>query len=150
MSPKQAFSLMIEDNTRDMFALVTEQMSAKQGLQIFGKAGAKAVIKELEQLVYRKVMEGRKSHDLNRDRRWLHSNISCSLKRNDAGGSRGKDVLTVVSSGCTSLRRTPAPLQSLLSHCSSHPSLMLLNIDTSSPATFWVPLCKPTWMTHQT
>jgi len=56
MSPKQAFSLMIEDNTRDMFAFVTEQMSAKQGLQVFGEAGAKAVMKELEQLVYRKVV----------------------------------------------------------------------------------------------
>ena len=60
MSPQQAFSLTIEDNTRDMFAFVTEQMSAKRGSQLFGEAGAKAVMKELEQLVYQKVMERRK------------------------------------------------------------------------------------------
>ena len=52
-----------------MFAFVTEQMSATQGLQIFGEAGAKAVMKELEQLVYPKVMEGRKSHDLTREQK---------------------------------------------------------------------------------
>ena len=44
MSLQQAFSLMIEDNTRDMFAFVTEQMSAKQGLRLFGEAGAKAAM----------------------------------------------------------------------------------------------------------
>ena len=56
--------MMVEDDTRDMFAFVTEQMSAKRGLKLFGETGADAIMKELEQLVYRKVMEGRKSHEL--------------------------------------------------------------------------------------
>ena len=42
MPLKEAFSMMIKDNTRDMFAFVTEQMSAKRGLRLFGEASAKA------------------------------------------------------------------------------------------------------------
>ena len=101
-----------------MFAFVTEQMSAKWGLQLFGEAGAKAVMKELEQLVYRKVMEGRKSHDLTKEHKSAALQYLMFLNEKDVGRSRGKDMLTVVSRGCTSLRRIPAALQSLFCHCS--------------------------------
>lgn len=51
--------------------LLTAQMSAKAGLKQFSEAGAAAITKELEQLVYRKVLEAKKAHTL----------TSCEQKR---------------------------------------------------------------------
>eukprot|EP00980_Cylindrotheca_fusiformis_P029055 scaffold22705_cov169-Cylindrotheca_fusiformis.AAC.1 len=42
----------------EMFSLVTAQMTASKGLKVFGDAGADAIKKELEQLIYRRVMHG--------------------------------------------------------------------------------------------
>eukprot|EP00980_Cylindrotheca_fusiformis_P017053 scaffold5233_cov88-Cylindrotheca_fusiformis.AAC.1 len=42
----------------DLFSLVTAQMTATKGLKVFGEAGADAIKKELEQLIYRRVMHG--------------------------------------------------------------------------------------------
>ena len=47
-----------------MMTFLTEQMSAKKGLKYFGDKGAEAIKVELEQFLYRKVMEGRKAEDL--------------------------------------------------------------------------------------
>jgi len=40
----------------DKFIFLTAQMSAKRGLAIFGKPGADAIVAELQQLHYRKVI----------------------------------------------------------------------------------------------
>lgn len=55
---------MTFNDAKTLYNFLTEQMSAKAGLKRFGEAGAQAVMKELEQLLYRKVMHGRKSHEL--------------------------------------------------------------------------------------
>ena len=47
-----------------MLSFLTEQMSAKHGLQEFGSAGAEAIEMGLEQLVCCKVMEGQHVNEL--------------------------------------------------------------------------------------
>ena len=59
LEPEAVFTLLMGDDAEQIFNFLTEQMSAKRGLQQFGEAGADAIKKELEQLVYRKVMQGR-------------------------------------------------------------------------------------------
>eukprot|EP00980_Cylindrotheca_fusiformis_P010188 scaffold2267_cov92-Cylindrotheca_fusiformis.AAC.7 len=44
--------------------LVTAQMTATKGLKVFGEAGADAIKKELEQLIYHRVMHGVDPHKL--------------------------------------------------------------------------------------
>ena len=64
LEPEAAFTLLMENDAEQVFNFLTEQMSAKRGLQQFGEAGAEAIKKELEQLVYRKVMQGRSAGQL--------------------------------------------------------------------------------------
>ena len=40
----------------ELISFLTEQMTAKKGLKLFGVKGKKALMTELEQLLYRKVM----------------------------------------------------------------------------------------------
>ena len=47
-----------------MITLITEQMTAQKGIKLFGERGEKAIMVELEQLLYRKVMEGRHANTL--------------------------------------------------------------------------------------
>ena len=64
MEPQTVFTMLMEQDSTEMLSFITEQMSTKRGLKQFGTAGADAIMKELRQLIYRKVMEGRKSGDL--------------------------------------------------------------------------------------
>ena len=57
MDPESLFTFMVEEDTDDMLPFITEQMSAKHGIKEFGTVGKEALMKELEQLVYHKVME---------------------------------------------------------------------------------------------
>ena len=64
MEPETVFTMLMEHDSSEMLSFLTEQMSAKRGLKHFGTAGAEAIMKELRQIVYRKVMEGRKAGEL--------------------------------------------------------------------------------------
>jgi len=46
----------LKNSTETNDVMLTQQMSAKKGLKIFGDRGQEAVMKELEQLLYRSVM----------------------------------------------------------------------------------------------
>ena len=59
-----AFTMLMEHDSDEILTFLTEQMTAKRGLKQFGTASADAIMKELKQIVYRKVMEGRKSGEL--------------------------------------------------------------------------------------
>ena len=59
MEHQTVFTMLMEDDSHEMLSFLTKQMSAKHGLKHFGTAGADANMKELKQIVYRKVMEGR-------------------------------------------------------------------------------------------
>ena len=58
LSTTDALSMMMSEDMDHLITLVTEQMSAKHGLKLFGDAGDEAIKKELEQLVYWHVMHG--------------------------------------------------------------------------------------------
>ena len=57
-----------------LFAFLTEQMSAKRGLKQFGKRGADAIMDELRQLVSWNVMQGVNRSDMTREE------IKCALQ----------------------------------------------------------------------
>ncbi|KAL7564112.1 hypothetical protein ACA910_012384 [Epithemia clementina (nom. ined.)] len=67
--PELVFNLMTGPDGDEMLSFLTEQMAASAGLKRFGKAGADAITKELEQLLYRHVMRARKASKLTREQK---------------------------------------------------------------------------------
>jgi hypothetical protein len=67
--PEVMYRNLSHDDARELLTFVTEQMSAKAGLKLFGEGGADAIKKELEQLVYRGVMEGQLASTLSTDQK---------------------------------------------------------------------------------
>ena len=53
-----------DEQSKQVFNFLTDQMSAKAGLKEFGDKGAASIMQELEQLLYRKVIVGRKGSSL--------------------------------------------------------------------------------------
>jgi hypothetical protein len=51
----------------DAFAFMTAQMTAKKGLEKFGSKGADAIVAEMQQIHYRRVIKPRLAHTLTRD-----------------------------------------------------------------------------------
>ena len=66
-NPKEAFDYLMHTDYEESICLLTEQMTAKKGLKRFREAGAKAIMNELEQIVYRRVMHGKHAHELTRE-----------------------------------------------------------------------------------
>ena len=62
MEPEAVFAFMMDDDASDMLTFVTEHMMYRQVLKKFGHLGVDAIMKELEQLVYSKVMDPRLNH----------------------------------------------------------------------------------------
>ena len=61
---EHVFSTFEYGNSNDMFNFLTEQMLAKAGLKEFGELGAASIMKELERLLYWKVIMGHKASSL--------------------------------------------------------------------------------------
>ena len=61
---EHVFSMFNDGHSNDMFNFLTEQMSAKAGLKEYGEQEAASIMKELEQLLYRKVIMGHKASSL--------------------------------------------------------------------------------------
>ena len=83
-------ALLADDPNDDAINLLTAQMSAKAGLKQFGEAGASAITKELEQLVYRKVLEGKKAHTLSREQKKAALRYLMFLKMKRSGKIKGR------------------------------------------------------------
>ena len=60
----RVFSSYDDEQSSQVFNFLTDQMSAKAGLKEFGDKGAASIMQELEQLLYRKVIIGRRASDL--------------------------------------------------------------------------------------
>ena len=58
MDPEVLFAFLTGEDSATMLTFLTAQMSAKQGLKQFGEARPDAIMSELEQMIYHKVMEG--------------------------------------------------------------------------------------------
>ena len=90
LKPEDAFTLLMGDDAEQVFNFLTEQMSAKRGLQQFGEAGAEAIKKELEQLVYRKVMQGRSAGQLTTVQKKAALRYLMFLKQKRCGCIKGR------------------------------------------------------------
>jgi Reverse transcriptase (RNA-dependent DNA polymerase) len=73
-----------------LFSLVTEQMTAHQGVKRFGKAGKHAIAKELEQLLTRRVLHGVPSTQLNPAQRKAALRYLMFLKEKRCGTIKGR------------------------------------------------------------
>ena len=77
------------NDAEQVFSFLTEQMSAKRGLQQFGEAGAEAIKKELEQLVYRKAMQGQLAGQLTTAQKKAALRYLMFLKQKRCGHTKG-------------------------------------------------------------
>ena len=90
MDHHMAFALLMEQDSEQILSFLTEQMSAKRGLKQFGTAGAEAIMNELKQIVYRKVMEGRKSGELTTAQKKAALKYLMFLKQKRCGKIKGR------------------------------------------------------------
>ena len=90
MEPQTVFTMLMEHDSSEMLSFLTEQMSAKRGLKQFGVAGTDAIMKELKQIVYRKVMEGRKSGELTTAQKKAALKCLMFLKQKRCGKIKGR------------------------------------------------------------
>ena len=97
MSPAIVLTLLAEDPSDEDISMLTAQMSAKAGLKQFGEAGAEAITKELEQLMYRKVLKAKKADTLMRDQKKAALRYLMFLKMKRSGKIKGR--------GCTDGRK---------------------------------------------
>ena len=80
----------IAPHANDLLCFLTEQMSAKKGLRMFGEEGAKALTKELEQLVDRKVMHPVDGKKLSREQKRAALRYLMFLKEKRSGEIKGR------------------------------------------------------------
>ena len=74
----------------DVINLLSAQMSAKKGLKVFGEAGADAITKELEQIVYQNVMHGFRPSQLNCKQKRAALKYLMFLKQKRCGKIKGR------------------------------------------------------------
>ena len=90
MDPNPIFELMSGEDEEEMLSFVTAQMTAKAGLKYFGQDGADAIMVELEQLLYRKVMDGCKAGDLSKEQKKAALKYLMFLKQKRCGKIKGR------------------------------------------------------------
>jgi hypothetical protein len=90
MDPNSIFELMSGKDEEDMLSFVTAQMTAKARLKYFGQDGANAIMVELEQLLYRKVMDGCKAGDLTKEQKKAALKYLMFLKQKCCGKIKGR------------------------------------------------------------
>jgi Reverse transcriptase (RNA-dependent DNA polymerase) len=90
MDPNSIFELMSGENEEEMLSFVTVQMTAKAGLKYFGQDGADAIMVELEQLLYSKVMDGCKAGDLSKEQKKAALKYLMFLKQKRCGKIKGR------------------------------------------------------------
>ena len=90
MAPNVLLTLLDDVSMEDHMSLLTAQMSAKAGLKQFGQAGADAIVQELEQLIYRKVMEAKKADALTHEQKRAALRYLMFLKMKRCGRIKGR------------------------------------------------------------
>jgi hypothetical protein len=74
----------------DAVTFVTAQMSTKAGLKYFGNHGAKAIVKELQQLIVLKIMTGCLPSDLTAQQKAKSLKYLMFLKEKRCGKTKGR------------------------------------------------------------
>ena len=76
---------MMSSELEDFYCFLTEQMSTKAGLKCFGEDGAQAIMMEMEQHLYRRVIHGRYAHKLTHEQKRLALKYLMFLKEKHSG-----------------------------------------------------------------
>ena len=87
---EKVFQTLQSRSFDEALSLLTTQMSAKKGIKVFGTNGESAIKKELEQLLYRKVMHGKKPSELTRDQKRAALRYLMFLKQKRCGRIKGR------------------------------------------------------------
>ena len=83
--PKRDPTHLLGKGFEDEFIFLTAQMSAKKGLKIFGQPGADAIIAELQQLHYRRVVKPRFRSDMTTEEKRAALHYLMYLKQKRCG-----------------------------------------------------------------
>ena len=81
----QLHNMLMSSELENFYCFLTEQMSAKAGLKCFGEDGAQAIMKEMEQLLYQRVIHGRYAHKLTCEQKRLALKYLMFLKEKQSG-----------------------------------------------------------------
>ena len=90
LDPAFVYLNSVRQSGPQLFAFLTEQMSAKSGLKQFGERGADAIMDELRQLVYRNVMRGVNQSDISREETKCALQYLMFLKEKRSGKIKGR------------------------------------------------------------
>ena len=83
-------TMITQQQPEDLLCLITAQMTAQKGLKLFGEKGKKAIMIELKQLLYRKVMEGRNARTLTKEQKRAALRYLMFLKEKRCGKIKGR------------------------------------------------------------
>ena len=89
MDPKEVFTFLMGPDSELVTQFLTSQMTAKQELKHFGQPGETTIVKELEQLIYWKVMEGRHARALSREQKKAALRYLMFLEKKRCGRIKG-------------------------------------------------------------
>ena len=88
--PSQLNNMLMNGELEDFYCLLTEQMSAKAGLKCFREGGAQAIMTEIEQLLYRKVIHGKYAHTLTHEQKKSAIKYLMFLKEKHSGALKAR------------------------------------------------------------
>ena len=89
MDTELMFTLLSGDDEGDMLSFIMAQMSAKGSIKQFGKKGKEAIMLELEQLLYHKVMQGHDAKTLTKQQKQAALKYLMFLKEKHCGKIKG-------------------------------------------------------------
>ena len=90
MDTELMFALLSGDDEGDMLSFIMAQMSAKASIKQFGKEGKEAIMLELEQLLYHKVMQGHDAKTLTKQQKQAALKYLMFLKEKHCGKIKGR------------------------------------------------------------
>ena len=90
MDTELMFTLMSGDDVGDMLSFIMAQMSVKAGIKQFRKKGEEAIMLELEQLLYHKVMQGHDAKTLTKQQKKAALKYLMFLKEKRCGKIKGR------------------------------------------------------------
>ena len=105
--PSRLHNMLMSGELEDIYCFLTEQMSAKAGLKCFREDGAQAIMMEMEQLLYRRVIRVRYAHKLTCDQKRSALKYLMLLRRNIQEHLKPVDAQMEDHKGYTKLNTNP-------------------------------------------
>jgi len=88
--PNETFLNTIASHAKELMSYLTQQMTAKKGLKIFGDRGKEALMRELQQLLYRSVMHPVSAKSLTIEQKKAALSYLMFLKEKRSGEVKGR------------------------------------------------------------